>query len=186
MISGQLAVAAAALLLAGCVPDHFEYYAPQAPAGTLESFHGECNDVKDVMYFTAPGIDWVKLSVHATPASGLNISIARNWRLAFDHSDDAELERNMRRPIPVRFALDHFMIFTAVSQQAVKLQLPGGDSTTFVIQDQGYEQFVTSPLLSGDHFTVQIPRVSIDGVEINVPEISFTKTSTVAMTGINC
>lgn len=173
-------------MLAGCVPDHFEYYVPQAPAGTLESFHGECNDVKDVMSFTAPGIDWVKLSVHATPASGLYISVVRNWRLAFNRSDDAELQRNMRRPVPVRFALDHFTIVTANSLKAVKLQLPGGDSTLFVIQDQGYGQFVTGPLVSGDQFTLQIPRVSIDGIEIDVPDISFTRTSTVAMTGINC
>lgn len=172
--------------MAGCVPDHFEYYAPQATAGTLKLYHGECNDVKDVIAFTAPGIDWVKLSAHATPRAGLHIWVSQNWELAFARPDDTELRQHMHGPIPVRFALDHFTITAAGLQQIVKLELPGGNGTAFVIQHEGYEQFVTGPIVSGDHFAVQLPPISMDGVEITIPEISFTKTSTLVMAGINC
>jgi len=202
MYTRPILIAFTALALASCVPEHFDYYAPQAPSGVLGPTHGECNDVKDAIVFTDPDNSDVTIRFHVggpiKPGSALylivsieksSVQVPTDWlesrekwaaRVRAAHEQDA-------RPFPVRFSDGHITVVSATGERtALKLDFPGGDPTGFDLGAGWYYRYLKFARPPGDYFELEIPEIDLNGTKLPLLRIRFTPASIGTMTGINC
>lgn len=190
-----------AIVLASCAPLSYDYYQPEAATGRIGPYRGACGGPPDYITFSATGLEWVEVRLHAVPSNNsetrkpiLRLSIRKNipFEFHFMPSVKTQKERAERfnemndRAIVIEATTDGFAI---VRPDGERLQLPLGlpeNGRKLVLKDSEFARVYEIPGVPTDSFDLEFPALAIGGSIVEIPRVHFYRTSKFAMTPINC
>jgi hypothetical protein len=182
----RTALAMFAGCLAGCVPVITSYYAPSGEGIAVEGIPCSGQLVKDVTLHL-PGDTLLGMFV-ARPENGkssfpllANVNVMPSHTVIMNSHDVIFARGNQAQtliPIASMRSEVHFPV-VAIHEHSLLLPMTGGAASTSSnaseVNPTIYSFRVDLPVEDAEQFWVQIPSLTIDGMTIRIPRVTYTK-----------
>ncbi|HUD53195.1 hypothetical protein [Parvibaculum sp.] len=199
VLSASFAVQA--IILAGCIPQGYNYFEPSAPSGHVEQWRGACGGAYDHITFTAPNYSWVQVRLSTSefdydkrvPAPlTVYLTIRKHIPSEFGPFADEEKQAVYNSWQAQKISIAPTAGSIDVSWQGgghASLPISFPDAKAVLVLDEKkdfFEQKVVIPGFAEQSFDVQLPTFLIDGVALEFPPVHFQRVDKILASAINC
>lgn len=197
-LSASLAVQV--IILAGCIPQGYNYFEPSASSGHVEQWRGACGGAYDHITFVAPNYSWVQVRLSTSEFDFVErvpvpltfyLTIRKYIPSQFPFTDEekqAVYNSWQARKVVVAPTMGAIEVsWEGGGHAALPISFPAAKSTLILDEKEHYfEQTVVIPGFRGQYLDVRMPTFLIDGVALEFPPVHFQRVDKILASAINC